>query len=61
MVMSTEEARKGICKIATSQIIRQVPKHIEALCVADKCVTYWRWADEAHTKGYCAAAGKPEF
>ena len=30
-------------------------------CQGSDCMTYWRWADEAHTEGYCGMVGKPEF
>lgn len=60
MILTPDEAKQGFCKIV-QPTMRPMSRPIETPCLAEKCMTYWRWFDEGHQKGYCALAGKPEF
>jgi hypothetical protein len=59
MILTPDEARQGFCKV--QQLTMRPGRPIETMCVAYRCIAYWRWADAEHTKGYCALAGRPEF
>ena len=66
MIMAPEEAKVRVCKVASpTGYVRMdrevVPGWAGPKCIADGCMTYWRWANEQKSLGYCALAGKPEF
>jgi len=60
MIITPDEARQNICKVQKAAM-RPTIKPTDTPCLAEKCMTYWRWADEGHMKGYCSITGKPEF
>jgi hypothetical protein len=59
MILTPEEAKQGVCKLQQPMMRPGPPRELP--CLADKCMTYWRWVDAEHTKGYCSITGKPEF
>lgn len=63
MFLTEAEAINCVCRVKQMIQMRPMPSpqmNREEMCVGSRCFAYWRWIDVAHTKGYCAIAGKPE-
>jgi len=62
MILTETEARAKICKINNGEKSPAGGRgnRRESYCVGSECMTYWRWIDEEHAKGYCSITGKPD-
>ncbi len=63
MIISEEEAKQGLCRVKQITMMRPIPQRMqeEVMCAGSSCISYWKWVDAEHTKGYCSITGKPEF
>ena len=61
MFLTEAVAKTKMCALSVGERNRSAGNRRDTKCQGSDCVTYWRWADEAHAEGYCGIIGKPEF
>lgn len=64
MILTNEEAKTKLCVVFLQGMVERMRDDrfkSFSVCLGSDCMTYWKWIDIEHTKGYCSIAGKPEF